>query len=116
MSIIKGKDLMIFVNGKSIGYATSHTLEVSADVQDVTTSLATKDGTSTVWKDSIISGRSWSCSSENATSNDAEGMTYWDVFELYKNGTKVDIILSQPTEIADVVPEDGWEPNETTHH
>ena len=34
MSKIKGGDMMLFVNGKSIAYATSHTLSISGDTQD----------------------------------------------------------------------------------
>ena len=31
---IKGGDLMLFVNGKSIAFATSHTLSISTDTVD----------------------------------------------------------------------------------
>ena len=34
MSVIKGGDLMLFVGGKSIAYATSHTLSISADTKE----------------------------------------------------------------------------------
>ena len=36
MSVIKGGDLMLFVNGKSIGFATSHTLSISAETKETT--------------------------------------------------------------------------------
>ena len=34
MSKIKGGDMMLFLNSKSIAYATSHTLTISGDTQD----------------------------------------------------------------------------------
>lgn len=34
MSVIKGGDLMLFVGGKSIAYATSHTLSISAGTKE----------------------------------------------------------------------------------
>ena len=34
MSKIKGQELMLFLGGKSIAYATSHTLEISAETSD----------------------------------------------------------------------------------
>lgn len=33
MSVIKGSDMMLFVGGKSIGFATSHSLSISADTK-----------------------------------------------------------------------------------
>ena len=37
MSIIKGGDMMLFVNGKSIGYATNHTLSINTDTKETST-------------------------------------------------------------------------------
>ena len=37
MAIIKGGDLMLFVGGKSIGYATNHTLSINADTKETST-------------------------------------------------------------------------------
>ena len=34
MSKIQGSDLMLFVDDKSIAYATNHTLEISGETQD----------------------------------------------------------------------------------
>ena len=35
MSKVKGGDLMVFVDGVSVAYATSHTLSVTAETSDV---------------------------------------------------------------------------------
>lgn len=50
MTKIKGSDLMLFVAGKSVAYATSHTLSVSAD----TTDTSNKDEGGGGWASSDI--------------------------------------------------------------
>lgn len=64
--IIKGDDLMVFDSvGKSIAYATSHTLTISADAVDV----STKDHG--IWKGSEVNKINWSISSENLYTDNA---------------------------------------------
>ena len=59
-NIIKGDDLMLFDSaGKSIAYATSHTLTITADAADI----STKDHG--IWKGSEVNKISWEISSEN---------------------------------------------------
>lgn len=58
--IIKGDDLMLFDStGKSIAYATSHVLTITANTADV----STKDHG--VWQGSEVNKISWEISSEN---------------------------------------------------
>lgn len=58
--IIKGDDLMLFDStGKSIGYATSHTLTLSAEAQDV----SSKDHG--IWTGNEVNKISWEITSEN---------------------------------------------------
>ena len=35
-NVIKGRDLMLFINGKSIAFATSHSLTISMDTTETT--------------------------------------------------------------------------------
>ena len=57
---IKGDDLMMFDNaGKSIAFATSHTLTISADTADT----STKDHG--VWGSTEVNKLSWELSSDN---------------------------------------------------
>ena len=35
-NVIKGRDLMLFINGKSIAFATSHSLSISMDTTETT--------------------------------------------------------------------------------
>jgi len=65
-NIIKGDDLMLFDSaGKSIAYATSHTLTITADAADI----STKDHG--IWKGSEVNKISWEISSENLYTDDS---------------------------------------------
>lgn len=63
--IIKGDDLMLFDSaGKSIGYATNHTLTINAEAQDTTS----KDHG--IWAGNEVNKLSWEISSENLFTNE----------------------------------------------
>lgn len=65
-NIIKGDDLMLFDSvGKSIAYATSHTLTITAD----TTDTSTKDHG--IWKGSEVNKINWEITSENLFTDDS---------------------------------------------
>ena len=64
--IIKGDDLMLFdAQGKSIAFATSHSLSINADAADV----SSKD--SGVWKANEVNKLGWEITSENLYTSDA---------------------------------------------
>ncbi len=69
MAITKGGDLMLFVGGKSIAYATNHTLSISADTKET----STKDSGG-LWQTSEVGMLSWSCSSENLIGDPMAGI------------------------------------------
>ena len=52
---------MLFVDGKSIAYATSHTLSISGDTQDT----SNKDEGGGSWASSEVSILNWTASSDN---------------------------------------------------
>ena len=91
-----GKNLMLFVNGKSIAFATSHTFSPTATVTE--TSTITKDtiGNQAV---NIVTGYSWTISSDNVmawkgdtnNTDTPAGNSYEDLLKLLIQGTKVDV-------------------------
>ena len=101
MSVIKGSDLMLFVGGKSIGFATSHTLSISADTKET----SSKD-----------SGGKWQ-TSENLCADKAEGVGYDELFAMMiarKPVTGVFALEGNSTDLAenklDAVKTGGWTP------
>ena len=76
MSVIKGGDLMLFVGGKSIAYATSHTLTISADTKET----SSKDSGGK-WQTSEVGVLSWTCSSENLCGDTEAGIGFDELFE-----------------------------------
>lgn len=80
--IIKGDDLMLFdANKKSIAFATSHSLSISADAVDV----SSKDHG--IWKANSVNKLSWEISSENLYTEDA----YDTLFESMINRTPITV-------------------------
>lgn len=114
---IKGGDLMLFVGGKAIAFATSHTLSLSAETQDT----SNKDEGGGKWGSSEVKLLSWSAKSENFycmsdTSGKADdNSTYADVFDLMVAGEAVDAVFALKAEsandIADITGTDKvWTP------
>lgn len=102
---IKGGDLMMFIGGKSIALATSHTLSISGESQDT----SNKDEGGGKWSSSEISSLSWEGSSENlfsATGN--AGMTYDALFDAMVSMKPVDMVFALKAETTDDVAATGW--------
>ena len=98
MSKIKGQELMLFLGGKSIAYATSHTLEISAETADT----SNKDE----------GGGDWA-SSENLFTTDGNGSGYDTLFDYMIKKTPIDAVFGQKKETAVDVPTQGWTANTT---
>lgn len=112
MGVIKGGDMMLFVNGKSIGYATNHTLSINADTKET----STKDSGGK-WQTSEVGILSWTATSENLMSNDQEGSGYKELIQLMLNRTVItghfDLEGNSPNLDSgkyDNVPSGGWSP------
>lgn len=112
MAIIQGGDLMLFINNKSIGYATSHSLSISADTKET----STKDSGGK-WQTSEVGIISWTASSENLYANEAQGMTYSGLFDAMVARTPIDAVFTLKdnstnleTGKSDEVPTGGWTP------
>ena len=104
MSKIKGQELMLFLGGKSIAYATSHTLEISAETADT----SNKDEGGGDWATSEISKLSWTASSENLFTVDGNGAGYDALFDYMIKKTPIDAVFGQKKETASDVPTGGW--------
>lgn len=104
MSKIRGGDLMLFVDGKSIAYATSHTLEITGE----TTDTSNKDEGAGDWSSQEVSILSWSASSENIYSEDGKGDNFDDLFDLMIAKQPIDAVFSKKSETTTDVPTDGW--------
>lgn len=104
MSKIKGGDLMLFVDDKSIAYATSHTLEINAD----TVETSNKDEGGGNWASSEVNMLKWAATSENLYSVDGEGDNFEDLFDLMVAKTPIAAVFSKKSQNIDDVPTGGW--------
>lgn len=109
MAILKGQNLMCFCGGKSIAFATNHTLEVSGE----TTDCSTKDNGGGEWASSEMGLLSWTCSSENLVADKRNGLGYDDLFDMYVAKQPIDLVFGLKSTIADSgeyyeVGEGGW--------
>ena len=110
MSVIKGSDMMLFVGGKSIAYATNLTLHISADTKET----SSKDSGGK-WQTSEVGVLSWTCSTENLCGDEFEGIGYDELVEMMiarKPITGVFALEGNSTDYydgkLDAAPKDGW--------
>lgn len=106
MSKIQGSDLMLFLDTKSIAYATNHTLEISGETQDT----SNKDEGGGGWSSNEVSILSWSATSDNLYSVDGEGDNFEDLFDLMIAKTPIDAVFAKKSQASSVVdvPTGGW--------
>lgn len=110
MAVTKGGDLMLFVNGKSIAFATNHTLSISADTKET----STKDSGG-LWQTSEVGMLSWSCSSENLMGNPMAGIGYDELFAMMIARKPITGVFALEGDSADfaegklgAAPTNGW--------
>lgn len=113
---INGSDLMVFVGGKSVAFATNHKLTITAEMLD----NASKDHASGLWKGTTLKSLSWNMSSENLFAYDGEGETVIDLFDVLTLGQSVDVVVTinkKGTAVENTiglsVTEGGWIPDDT---
>lgn len=81
--IIKGDDLMLFYNNKSLAYATAHTLTLTGEATDV----SSKDHG--MWAGNAVNKINWEITSENLyTEND-----FNTLFTAMTAGTKIQVVF-----------------------
>lgn len=113
--VINGGDLMFFINGKSVAFATSHKLTISAE----TVETSSKDSGGK-WVTKAVKKLSWNGTTENLYSNDGSGITYDDLFDLMVARQPIDAVFALEGDSEDYaekkldeVPEAGWKPATT---
>lgn len=94
--IIKGQNLMCFVGGKSIAFATSHTLEISGE----TVSTSTKDNGGGEWETSEMGLLSWTCSSENLIGDPRSGLGYDALFDMMVKKQPVELVFALKSNVS----------------
>jgi hypothetical protein len=109
MPVIKGGDLMVFLGGTSIAFATNHTLSISGETKETTS----KDSGGK-WATSELNLLSWTANSENLYADSGAGKTYDDLFDLMIKREPVELIFgpegNSTTDKLDEVPTGGWTP------
>lgn len=100
---VLGKDLMLFVGGKSIALATSCKLSISAEMID------TQSKDSGIWTEKDVKKLSWNGSSENTFSADENINGYDKLLELMLAREPIQILFGIPANAdAGELPEGGW--------
>ena len=106
--VINGSDLMLFINGNSIAFATSHSLSLSAE----TVETSSKDNGGK-WTSKSVRKLSWNTNTENLYSTEGEGTVFSELFNLWTAGTEIDVIFALSSDSSESVPEEGWTPSTT---
>lgn len=97
---VKGGDLMLFVSGKALAFATSHTLSITAETQDT----SNKDEGGGKWAAEEVKMLSWTASSNNfyCVSDTAgkadDNSTYAELYDAMVAGTPIDAIFAAKNE------------------
>lgn len=110
-NVINGGDLMLFIGGKSIAFATSHKLGINVETVETTS----KDSGGK-WVSKAARKISWNMSTENLYSNDGEGLTFSDLFDKLTAREPIQAVFCLEKDYAtkaDEVPADGWLPSTT---
>lgn len=94
MSKIKGGDMMLFLNGKSIAMATNHTLEIESETSD----FSCKDTYIEGWSNDEVDVLSWSVTSENLYCTDELGNQYEDLFDIMCARVPIDAVFCKKKE------------------
>lgn len=108
--ILKGENLMLFADGKSIAFATSHSLEISLDTREI----STKDHGGK-WTEAEAGKINWTISSENLVGNPGEGSNYDTLLDLMIARQPIDVVFALEGDSTDFeankldyVPTGGW--------
>ena len=111
MATLQGTDIMVFMGGNSISYATNHTLTIGSTSSEVTT----KDDAQGIWQDAVVQKLNWSATTENMYSLDGAGKGFDDLFDAMVSREPVQIKFGLESTYANKgnVPNTGWVPINT---
>lgn len=104
----KGKNLQVLMGGKSIGLATSHTLNLTANTVDTTT----KDSEG-MWSDAEIQNKQWTLQSDNLCSHGTDGHDTEALMDAFMTGTPVTVVFGLVAPVDAAVPTGGFTINTT---
>lgn len=105
-TILKGAEIMLFVDGTTIALATSCSLEVTTQTQDV----RTKD--SAYGPDKEFDFCDWNLSSESLVGeNEDSGQQIFadQLLALQLDGTPVEVVIGRVSRTSASIPAEGWE-------
>lgn len=102
---MRGKNLMLFVGGKSIAAATTCSMSLSMNTSEITN----KD-TAAAMTDIEPTTMNGTLHTENMFCSTAEGKSYYDLFDLMKAKTKVQWKVAAATNGDQEVPSGGFTP------
>lgn len=103
--MIEGKDLMLFVNGKSIAMAVDCTFNLSVEAIEDTSK------TNGIYRSYRAGSVEWNVQSNNIVTNSGEGVSLLPLLRLAVAKTIVDVAFTIKAENTDTVPEGGWTPS-----
>lgn len=107
--ILRGENIMAFVGGKSIGFATAHTLSITMSPIEV----SHKDVNGGSWYEAEGGIINWEMSSSNFYANEANGMTYSELVDLMIKRQPVQLVMALKSNVTEdgtafEVPTGGW--------
>lgn len=109
MAKVKGGDLMLFVGTqgaeKSIAYATSHTLDISAELKDA----SNKDEGGGDWSTQEVGLLSWTASTENLYTTSGKGNQFATLFDSMIAKTPISAVFTLKKESGTEAPNAGWQ-------
>lgn len=87
--VVNGTDLLLSVGGKPIAHSTSHSLEMSTNMRDITS----KDTGG--WTEKSPGRKEWSAQADALTNYGVDASTrtgFIDLFEIWRTGARVQIV------------------------
>lgn len=109
MAKIKGENLMVFKNDRSIAYATNHTLNIDAEFDEQNIN---KDDYDEDWGGGEIKRLNWTITSDNFYSVDGQGNLYDDIEYAMLAMQPFDIVFGRKNGTQTNVPTGGWRPTQ----
>jgi len=92
MAIIKGQEIMLMINGKSVAFATNHTLNLNTETSDV----SSKDHGQ--WGAQEINRITWEASTENLYCSYTNGVNNYDtLFDAMVAKQAIDMVFAKPS-------------------
>lgn len=106
--MIQGRDLMLFLDGKSTAFALDCVLNVSVEPIEKTSKT---NGRFKSFKAGMIA---WDVSSSNIVADTDKGVTFYTLLRAMLDKKTFDVTFAIKAETDDTVPTGGWTPDSST--